>query len=85
VRITAPRKGDLNESRCVALKQLVEAAAIRPFDASKVEAARKSLLATEGEATLVEALAVNGSIDLFTKLMDGTGRTAMPDFMMRII
>jgi hypothetical protein len=50
-----------------------------------MEAARTVLVATEGEATLVEASAVAGSIDMFTKFTDGTGRPAVPNFMTRIM
>jgi len=47
--------------------------------------ARKLLVATEGEATLVEASAVAAGIDQFTKLTDGTGRPALPTFMTRMM
>lgn len=85
MQITTPRQQDQNNARNAGLQMLVEAATTRPLNESKLEAARQSLAQGEGEATVVEASAVIGSMDIFTKITQGTGRPALPNFMTKMM
>mmetsp|Transcript_33166 Transcript_33166/g.61089 ORF Transcript_33166/g.61089 Transcript_33166/m.61089 type:complete len:86 (+) Transcript_33166:324-581(+) len=67
------------------MERMIEAALVRPTDCSKLNEARRLLVESEGEACMVELSAVIGSIDLFNKLTQGTGRPALPKAMTGIM
>lgn len=64
---------------------MIEWALVRPVDTAKLDAARKALVEREGEACMVELAAVIGSIDIFTKFTQTTGKPALPKLMTNIM
>ena len=86
MQITKPHTGTVdNSKRYKLLEDLITTAVSRPVSMSAMEQARKALVEGEGEATLVEASALIGAFEEFTKVTQGTGRPPLPESMTTIM
>lgn len=83
-QILKPSNGDKSD-RVEALHRLADAATARPFDRERLEAARKFVIDTQGEATLVEAAGVIALMDAYTKVTEATGRPAWTSVMVKVM
>lgn len=67
------------------LVALPNAVAARPFDVSRIKAAREEILAELGEGALVEACAAIASMEVSTRAVLTTGKTPLHPIKLAIL